>query len=237
MSSPKTRPAPGFKSRAKQWVDRIAAYVLDGDAHDIKRVLQRRALDETADFVASHMPLVTPYPDRFALYEATLKQVTIPGMICEFGVFKGESINYIAEILSNADVYGFDSFEGLPEDWRAEVKAGHFKMQQLPAVRPNVRLVQGWFDKSLPAFLENHPEPAAYLHIDSDLYSSAKTILDLFASRIRPGTVIVFDEFFNYPGWRQGEYKAFEEFVAAHGTQFDYIGYSARDEQAAIVIK
>jgi hypothetical protein len=226
-----------LKARLKEYVDRLAAYVLDGDAHDIKRELQRRALDETADFVAAHMGMVTPYPDRFALYEATLNLITVQGLVCEFGVFEGESINYIAQRLPNSQIYGFDSFEGLPEDWRAEVRAGHFKMQQLPEVQKNVQLIQGWFDTTLPGFLEKHSGPAAYLHIDSDLYSSARTILDLFAARICPGTVIIFDEFFNYPGWQQGESKAFEEFVALHGTKFEYVGYSARDEQVAVVIK
>ncbi len=227
----------GLKSRAKETVERIARYVLDQDARDITRTLQRRALGETADFVVAHMPMVTPYPDRFALYEATVKLMTISGLVCEFGVFKGESINYLAGCLPTTEIYGFDSFEGLPEDWRPEVKAGHFKVQQLPVVKSNVRLIKGWFDKTVPVFLEQHPEPVSYLHIDSDLYSSAKTILDLFAPRIKPGTVIIFDEFFNYPGWKQGEYLAFEEFVAAHGTRFDYAAYAASDEQVAVVIK
>lgn len=227
----------GIKSRAKQLVDRVAAYVLDRDAHDIRRALQRRALGETADFVEARLPMVAPYPQRFALYDATLKLISVSGLVCEFGVFQGESINYLAERLPHTEIYGFDSFEGLPEDWRAEVKTGHFRVEKLPAVRNNVRLVRGWFDKTIPEFLEKHPEPAAYLHIDSDLYSSAKTILDLFAPRFRPGTVIIFDEYFNYPGWKQGEYRAFEEFVAARGMRFEYVGYAATDEQVAVVIQ
>lgn len=226
-----------FKSRVKRLTDRLSAYILDADAHDIKRELQRRALQETVDFVAAQMEMVMPYPDRFALYEATLKQISVDGLVCEFGVFQGESINFLAARLPESTIYGFDSFEGLPEDWRAEVRAGHFKMQKLPPVRSNVGLIQGWFNKTVPSFLAEHPQPAAYLHIDSDLYSSAKTVLDLFAARIRTGTVIIFDEFFNYPGWKEGEYKAFQEFAAAHGTAYEYIGYSARDEQVAVVIK
>ena len=225
-----------LKSRVKSVVDRVSGYILDGDAHDIKRALQRRALEETAAFVAEQMEMVMSYPDRFALYEATLKKVVSDGLVCEFGVFQGESINFLADHLPQKTVYGFDSFEGLPEDWRADVRAGHFKTK-LPEVRGNVRLIQGWFNKTLPAFLAEHSDAAAYLHIDSDLYSSAKTVLDLFAARIRPGTMIIFDEFFNYPGWQQGEYKAFQEFVAAHGTAYEYLGYAARDEQVAVVIK
>ncbi len=225
------------KTRIKRVVERVAEYVLDADAHNIGRLLQRRALEQTADFVESCMPMVTPYRDRYALYEATLKLIGGSGLCCEFGVFKGDSINFVAERLPDSVVYGFDSFEGLPEDWRPDVKAGHFKLNDLPAVRSNVRLIQGWFDQTVPVFLEQHPEPAAYLHIDSDVYASAKTVLDLFEPRIRPGTVIVFDEFFNYPGWQQGEFKAFQEFVERCQLPFEYAGYTTADEQVAVIIR
>ena len=36
----------------------------------------------------------------------------------------------------------------------------------LPAVEPNALLVKGWFDRTLPEFLEQHSEPAALVHID-----------------------------------------------------------------------
>jgi hypothetical protein len=221
----------------KRVVERVAEYVLDADAHNIGRLLQRRALEQTADFVESCMPMVTPYRDRFTLYEETLKQIDGSGLCCEFGVFEGDSINFIAERLPASMVYGFDSFEGLPEDWRPGVKTGHFKLNSLPAVCSNVRLIRGWFDQTVPVFLEQHPEPAAYLHIDSDLYASAKTVLDLFASRIRPGTIIVFDEFFNYPGWKVGEFQAFQEFVQRYQLRFEYAGYACADEQVAVIIR
>ena len=226
----------------KPWIKRVigraAEHAFDGDARNIERLRQRRALEQTVEFVESSMPQVTPYPDRFALYEATLKLVDVSGLCCEFGVFKGDSINFIADRLGNSIVYGFDSFEGLPEDWRPHVKAGHFKVDKLPVVRSNVRLIRGWFHQTIPIFLEQYPQPAAYLHIDSDLYSSAKTVLDLFAPRIRAGTVIVFDEFFNYPGWqKQGEFKAFEEFVQHNHVRFEYAAYTFSDEQVAVIIR
>ena len=110
-------------------------------------------------------------------------------------------------------------------------------MNGLPAVRGNVRLIRGWFDQTLLPFLEQHPEPAAYLHIDSDLYSSAKTVLDLFAERIQAGTVIVFDEYFNYPGWKNGEFRAFQEYLARHPREFEYLGYASTDEQVAVIMR
>jgi hypothetical protein len=90
----------------------------------------------------------------------------------------------------------------------------------------NVALYKGWFDQTLPMFVPQHDAAAAFLHIDADLYSSTKTILDVFhaAKKIIAGTVIVFDEYFNYPGWQEHEYKAWKEFVAASGVKFEYLG-------------
>ena len=55
--------------------------------------------------------------------------------------------------------------------------------------------------------------PVAFIHVDCDLYSSTKTIFSLLSDRIVPGTIILFDEYFNYPNWQQHEYKALQEFV------------------------
>jgi hypothetical protein len=75
----------------------------------------------------------------------------------------------------------------------------------------------------------------AFMHMDADLYSSTKTVFDTLADRIVPGTVIVFDEFFNYPGWKRGESKAFAEMVAARGLKFEYLGYA--DQQVAVKVR
>jgi hypothetical protein len=72
--------------------------------------------------------------------------------------------------------------------------------------------------------------------MDADLYSSTKTVFDLMADRIVPGTVIVFDEYFNYPGWRQGEYRAFQELAAGRKLNFEFIGYCDTGEQVAVRI-
>jgi hypothetical protein len=54
--------------------------------------------------------------------------------------------------------------------------------------------------------------------------------------RIGPGTVIVFDEYFNYPGWRQHEYKAFQEFIAESGLTYRYLGFAAEKGHVAVII-
>lgn len=103
-----------------------------------------------------------------------------------------------------------------------------------PEVRPNVTLIDSWFDETLPAFLAAHVEPIAFLHVDCDIYSSTKTVLELTGSRLAPGAVVVFDEFFNYKGYEQHEYKAFFEWVEPHGVAYHFIGYSGQQISAVI---
>ena len=68
------------------------------------------------------------------------------------GVFSGKTINHIAKKIKY-NIYGFDSFEGLPEFWREGFEKGTFNLEKkLPIVEPNVKLIKGWFDKTLQNF-------------------------------------------------------------------------------------
>jgi len=137
------------------------------------------------------------------------------GLCLEFGVYKGESVNYIAEQLPQYIIFGFDSFQGLPEDWVDKYTKGSFDTKGTkPIVKQNVALIEGFFNQTLPEWINNHPEHnhIDLLHIDSDLYSSAKTILNLCKHMISDETLIVFDELINYKGFEQHEIKALYEF-------------------------
>ena len=208
--------------------------VLDVDSRNIERWRQRQALRETGEFVDQHMSMVQSLPDSAALLEDAVARVEGEGLVCEFGVYSGRSINRIAAMLPHSTVWGFDSFEGLREDWRDRYPKGTFSVRKPPKVRRNVRLVKGRFSETLPSFLRQHRAGAAFLHVDCDLYSSTRTVLEAFRKRIRPGTVMVFDEFFNYPGWKEGEYRAFREFVEETGWTFEFLGYCRYGEQVAV---
>jgi hypothetical protein len=203
--------------------------------NSVKDEIFRMATLESARFAAENMSDVRGQATPFAVLAHCLDEVAVDGLYLEFGVYSGTTINFIASRV-RAPVHGFDSFEGLPEQW-GNVPAGKFTRHgDLPEVRENVSLHVGWFDKSLPGFLEAHPGNAAFIHIDSDLYSSAKTVLELLRPRIVPGTVIVFDEFFNYPGWQEHECKAFQEFILASGLAFRYISYASRGFSVGVKI-
>ena len=172
--------------------------------------------------------------DRPHLLTFALEHTSPPGLYLEFGVASGTTVNLIASVIPSP-IYGFDSFAGLPEAWLGYLPKGAFRQEQLPPVRENVELIVGLFAETLPRFLGEHPERVAFMHVDSDLYSSAKTIFEHLASRIGSGTIIVFDEYFNYPGWEDGEYKAFKEFIVTRGLSYTYLGYT-NSQQVALRI-
>jgi hypothetical protein len=213
---------------------------LDRDSKNIERSRRRQAASESAQLVDRHMKGVPSFSDAFDLLEHSVAEIDRktkdPALICEFGVASGKTINFIGQLFPDHTIYGFDSFEGLPENWRDGFAKGAFKTEAPPKVRPNVRLIQGHFQDSLGPFLEKHPQGAAFMHIDCDLYSSTKTVLENFHSRIMIGTIIVFDEYFNYPEWREGEYKAFAEYIERSDFSFEYIGYCRYHQQVALKI-
>jgi hypothetical protein len=115
------------------------------------------------------------------------------------------------------------------------VAKGTFDMGGIPpAVPANVTLIKGWFNETLPPFLQEHREPFSFVHIDSDTYEAASVILAAAADRIRPGTVVVFDEYFGYRGWRAGESKAWREFAAGRGINYRYLAF--HDQAVAVVV-
>jgi Methyltransferase domain len=191
-------------------------------------------------FAREHLSKAESFKSRQDLHRWAIMQIPDrSGLFLEFGVRKGDSINRLAGMLPEVRLYGFDSFFGLPEAWGAMGKAGVMSVEgRVPPVRPNVTIVKGLFDDTLPGFLAEHPEKhVSFLHIDCDLYSSTRTVLRHLAPRLRPGTVIIFDELYNYPGWEQDEYKAFMEYVAENNIAFDYIGYVRVDKQVAVRLR
>jgi hypothetical protein len=207
-------------------------------ARDIPLERQRRALATTVDFVQAHMRNVNAVGSKFQLLTQAFAQADVSGdkLICEFGVFRGTTINHIAQMTSKR-IFGFDSFEGLPEAWGSGLKSGHFAVKKLPAVRSNVTLVKGWFHETLPTFVSENKGVVGFLHVDCDLYVSTKIVFEMLESRLVAGTVIVFDEYFNYPDWEEGEIKAFKEFMARTGLSCEFIGYSHKGQQVAVKLK
>ncbi|HEY0638159.1 MAG TPA: class I SAM-dependent methyltransferase [Pseudonocardiaceae bacterium] len=201
---------------------------------DLFAAAERVAAHTSAEYAREHMPTAPRLPDMRATLAHGLKLAPEEGLALEFGVWSGSTLKQIAEARGGRGVYGFDAFEGLPEDWRTGFPVGSFSTDAPPDV-PGAELVIGWFDQTLPGFMAEHAdEPLAFVHIDCDLYSSTVTVLEHVGPRLRAGSVLVFDEYFNYPGWMEHEHRAWLEFVERTGVKFSYEGYTLDHEQVVV---
>ncbi|MGZ4600677.1 MAG: class I SAM-dependent methyltransferase [Oryzihumus sp.] len=205
------------------------------ERRNLSLAADRIAVESSAAWAMEHLPRTPTFPDKAATLGHAMAHAPAEGLVLEFGVWTGSTLRAIVESLPGHEVFGFDSFQGLPEDWRTGFPAGMFGVDGLPQV-PGAELVVGWFDQTLPGFLAGHPGPVAFLHVDCDLYSSTTTVLDAVGPRLVPGSVIVFDEYFNYPGWQGGEHRAWQEYVERTGTRFSWLGYTLEDEQVAVQV-
>jgi O-methyltransferase len=166
------------------------------------------------------------YVARFKLYEHVsiadeLKNEPIDYL--EFGVASGLSFNWWLQHNAHPDsrFYGFDTFEGLPEDWHF-FKKGDMRAE-LPEVDDNrAKFVKGLFQDTLLNFLKSHPRGVGkmVIHMDADLYSSTLFSLTTLAPYLKPGDIIFFDEF-NVPNH---EYAAWNDFVRSYYIPNEVIG-------------
>jgi len=151
----------------------------------------------------------------------------------EFGTVRGNSTKIIHELKpKKSDLYTFDSFQGLPEDWKVgkyvrNIK-GDFKFDKPKWLdkEEDIILYEGLFKDTLPEFLKKKKEPLAFINIDCDIYKSTYEVLDNLNDLIIPGTIIHFDDFYNYGGdlWLMHEYLALMHFVIKYNRYFIYLG-------------
>jgi hypothetical protein len=162
----------------------------------------------------------------------------------EFGVFEGNTINFFSNILEDVgsgdiEIHGFDSFEGLKEDWvgLAGWPAGILNLnKEIPNLSKNVVPVVGWVQDSLPQFIsENVNMKINFVHMDLDTYPSSKFVLNAIKPFLADGAILLFDQLYNIPGWRVGEYKALIEEFAEE--EFKFIAFAVDSCNVAIQYK
>jgi hypothetical protein len=179
-----------------------------------------------------------------------ISQVTHKGLWMEFGVGMGSTINFIAQNNGGNRMTGFDSFEGLPEDWKMSdtltYTKGRYSLHgALPAVRhKNIELIQGFFSDTLPYYLQKQDDKCAFVHIDCDLYSSTLYVLDTLNKhdKLAQGTIILFDELYNYQYFEKHEFRAFKQFFHESGIDYSFIAHTEspvvwNGNQAAVVLR
>lgn len=128
---------------------------------------------------------------------------------------------------------GFDSFEGLPalegiDALTKDFRRGQFacseedfwkNLEMKRVDQSKVACVPGWFDETLTETTRKELGlgRAAVVHIDCDLYTSAKLALDFVTPLLQDGTILIFDDWYNYRGHpRLGERRALAEWAESH---------------------
>jgi len=180
-----------------------------------------------------------PATKLFAYGHATLchalEQAELRGLVLELGVRFGASLRFIAGRAAQP-VHGFDSFQGLPEPWGPNPRGLYSTHGEIPELPPTVELHVGDFSRTIPELLHREPGPLRFANVDCDLYSSTKIALQHLCGRIVPGSVLVFDEYLANPGWRDGEFAAFQQAAVEHGWRYRYLAFSLFAKQAAVQI-
>lgn len=162
------------------------------------------------------------------------EMVSDNGLWLEFGVYMGGSIRRMASRTSKPIIFGFDSFEGLPEAWeRPDAWMGRWDVGsfdlggRMPKVPPHVTLIKGWYENTVPVFshrIRKEGLSISLLHIDSDIYSSCSHILNGLVKSLGAGAIVVFDELVGYENFEKHEWKAWWEFVEKYDISFEWIG-------------
>jgi O-methyltransferase len=161
------------------------------------------------------------------LRDLALQCQELPGAFVECGVARGGCLALLA-LLAGPDrtVWGFDSFEGLPDltpedeghgvEWVGFQAAGPegekaviHTFEKLGIPMDDVRVIAGWFQDTLPRFVDE-VGAIALLRLDADFYKSTRFVLDILYDSVVPGGAIIIDDYFTFPGCR----TAVDEFRA-----------------------
>jgi hypothetical protein len=188
---------------------------------DFKKILG----NDYSDFIRNIYPYIPMSKNKNENLQISINSADNDGFYLEFGTGRGHStinISFTKSIYPKIKIYTFDSFLGLPEDWillnnNYNPKGKFNENGIIPPylkILKNVKVIKGWYNKTLPKFIKKHKiNKISFLHIDCDLYSSTKYVLDSLTPFFNGRCVIVFDEFCNYEGAEEHEYKAFYEFL------------------------
>ncbi len=126
------------------------------------------------------------------------------GCFVEVGVYRGGSLKIIAEMAPAREIFGFDTFEGLPEEtWvvdephtPGEFKTDFLTVRDAFANFQNVSIMQGVFPRSGSRL---GLREVAFCHLDMDHWRGTLSALQFIWPFMVKGGVILFDDY----GWHK----------------------------------
>jgi hypothetical protein len=197
------------------------------------------SLNDNARFVSMRRERFSACPEfatREALYEAIAPADAITYL--EFGVWRGESIKRWCTLNTHVDsrFYGFDTFEGLPEDWDPAHPKGTFSTSGATPMIDDGRVsfVKGLFQDTLRDFLKRTPlSHRLVVNVDCDIYSATLFVMGTLDRYFAPGTIVVFDDFYSM----SHEFRAFHDYDRSFGRTWRAIARMPHCIKAAIEIE
>ncbi len=159
--------------------------------------------------------------------------------VLEFGVAKGTSIRIIKNELDKKDehhdVFGFDSFIGLREDWVTPdgdvlLGKGAFSTNGNVPDISGITWFKGWFEDTIPEY-RKIAKNIALLHIDCDLYDPAMRVLYGLEDLIVEGTIIAIDDWFyeRNPKYNDTTQRAFYKWAEEFDRDFRFCEFPGCD--------
>jgi hypothetical protein len=171
------------------------------------------------------------YFHRWALFDRMVEQSQQDRPFFEYGVWRGEAFQYLINTFKKG--YGFDTFEGIPEDWHDEKSGTYSSDGNIPQIEGGEFIV-GKFEYTLPGFFSQPRPMASIINFDADLYSSTICALNFSKPVIDKHTILIFDEFIINKNWEQDEYKALNEFCLNNNWTYEVLAISFFTKQVAV---
>jgi hypothetical protein len=199
-------------------------------------LMRRDAVLDSFNYAKENMQDAYSFLDRFdglrLSIEAAKRRFPSRKLVLEFGVYKAGMITYQARKFPELNFVGFDSFEGLQEQWSGMAPEKTFDLGgRLPKVRPNVLLVKGWFAESGPRWKTENPASGIPLlvHVDCDTYAATVDVLEFCSDYVEHGLVIHFDDYFGFPDWRNAGFKALKEIAEKRRWRLTFLSYGTKE--------
>ena len=87
--------------------------------------------------------------------------------------------------------------------------------------------LQGRVEDTIETFLkDNSGNKIIFSHMDMDNYNPTKYTLEKIKPFLTQGSIVLFDEFYGFQGWKNHEFKALQEVFKE--SEYNYIGFSKR---------
>ena len=200
----------------------------------------------TKTFTQLYEEFVIPMEGR----QCAMDNIAFPGDIYLFGIWSGVSTKLISDYLNEEQIpydnmWGFDSFIGLPEEdvrlRHREHTIGKYSSVELyrksiaetmriieeGVANPKLTLIPGFYEKVLDTELiyTENLGVASFIDIDVDLHSSTLEVLEfMFANGlVATGTTVYFDDWGATPEYKGGESLAWKLMTEKYNIRYEMI--------------